>query len=54
MDSLHPKIEIDIQSFPEGNYEATSNSMDGFVAQGISILDAIEQVLSAASEASLK
>lgn len=54
METLHPKIELDIQSFPEGRFEATSNSMEGFIAQSTSILDAIEQALLAASDAPLK
>lgn len=50
MAAVPPKIELDIQSIPEGKYEATSNSMEGFVTQGSTILEAIEQALAAASE----
>lgn len=48
MDSVQHKIEIDIQSIPEGKYEATCSFIEGFVAQGTSILETIEQALAAA------
>ncbi|GAB5409427.1 MAG: hypothetical protein BalsKO_17920 [Balneolaceae bacterium] len=50
MESLEPKIELDIQPIQKGIYEATSTSIEGFVAQSSSILEAIEQAIAAASQ----
>ncbi len=44
------KIELDIQSLPDGEFEVTSSNIEGFNATSVSILEAIEQAISASKE----
>lgn len=49
MQNPNTKLELDIQPLPEGQYEATSCTLEGYVAQNVSILEAIEQAIATAS-----
>lgn len=49
MQKPNTKLELDIQPLPEGQYEATSCTLEGYVAQNVSILEAIEQAIATAS-----
>ncbi len=52
MQAESTKILLDIQSPPSGSYEVTSSNLEGFNATSTTILEAIEQAISASKEES--